>query len=59
MEETYHSWWAKPKAMTRKQIKEMVKNMQKWWIIKKLSDEYHKTEEIEAENILNKLNEQQ
>ena len=56
MQETYSNWWSKPKAMTKKQIKEMIKNMKIWWIIKEKSDKYHKSEEIEAENILQQLN---
>ncbi len=41
--------------MTRRQIQEMVRNMQKSSIVNKKSKEYHKKEEIEADNILKKL----
>ena len=41
--------------MTKKQIDEMVKNMGKTKIINKKSNEYHKKEETEAENIIKKL----
>ena len=43
--------------MTKKQIQEMVKNMEKTDIIQEKSKKYHETEEIEADNILKKLNE--
>jgi len=55
MQEWYHGWW-RPKRMTRKQINEMVKNMQKTNIVSEKSKQYHKKEEIEAEDILKKLN---
>ena len=55
MQEWYHGWW-RPKIMTRKQINEMVKNMQKTNIVSEKSKQYHKKEEIEAEDILKKLN---
>jgi hypothetical protein len=38
--------------MTKKQIEEMVKNMKKTGIINKKSNEYHKQEEKEADNLL-------
>jgi hypothetical protein len=41
--------------MTKKQIKEMVNNMKKSDIISQKSKQYHQKEEIEAEDILNKL----
>jgi hypothetical protein len=41
--------------MSQKQIREMVKNMKKSEIINKKSTEYHKKEEIEAEDIIKKL----
>ena len=41
--------------MTKKQIQEMVNNMKKTEIISKKSKDYHKKEELEAENILKKL----
>ena len=55
MQEGYHGWWWKPKKMTRKQVQEMVNNMKKTEIISEKSDQYHKKEEIEAEDILKKL----
>lgn len=54
MWEWYHGWW-RPKRMSKKQIDEMIKNMKKTWIIKKKSNEYHKKEEIEAEDILRQI----
>ena len=41
--------------MTKKQIKEMVENMKKSSVINEKSNQYHKKEEIEAENILKDL----
>jgi hypothetical protein len=41
--------------MTKKQIDEMIKNMKKSDIINKKSNEYHKQEEKEADDILKKL----
>ena len=41
--------------MTKKQIQEMVSNMQKSRIIREKSKHYHQKEEIEAEDILKKL----
>ena len=41
--------------MTKKQINDMIKNMKKTEIISKKSKDYHKKEEIEAEDILKKL----
>ncbi len=55
MQEWYYGWWHCPKRMTRRQIQEMVRNMQKSSIVNKKSKEYHKKEEIEADNILKKL----
>ncbi len=52
MQEWYYGWWWRPKRMTKKQIEEMIKNMKKTGIINKKSNEYHKQEEMEAENIL-------
>ena len=54
MQEWYHGWW-RPKKMTKKQIQEMVNNMKKTEIISKKSKDYHKKEELEAEDILKKL----
>lgn len=55
MQEWYYGWWHNPKRMTKRQIQEMVRNMQKSSIVNKKSKEYHKKEEIEADNILKKL----
>ena len=41
--------------MTRKQINEMVNNMKKTRIVCEKSKQYHKKEEIEADDILKKL----
>ena len=55
MQEWYYGWWWRPKRMTRKQIKEMVDNMKKTNDICEKSRKYHETEEIEAEDILKRL----
>ena len=55
MQEWYYGWWSRPKKMTKKQIKEMINNMKKSGIISEKSKQYHKKDEIEAENILKKL----
>ena len=55
MHEWYYGWWWRPKKMTRKQINEMVNNMKKTSIVSERSKQYHKKEEIEADNILKKL----
>ena len=52
MQEWYYGWWWRPKRMTKKQIEEMVKNMKITGIINKKSNEYHKQEEKEADNLL-------
>lgn len=41
--------------MTKKQINEMVNNMKKSSIVSEKSKQYHKKEEIEADDILKKL----
>ena len=41
--------------MTKKQINEMIHNMKKSEIINKKSEKYHEKEEVEAENVLKKL----
>ena len=43
--------------MTKKQMQEMINNMKKTDIIQGKSKKYHETEELEADNILKKLNE--
>ena len=45
--------------MTRKQIQEMINNMKKTGVIYEKSKKYHETEEMEADNILKKLNNEQ
>lgn len=59
MHEWYYGWWWRPKRMTRKQIKEMVDNMKRTNVIHEKSRKYHETEELEAEDILKKLDEEQ
>ena len=56
MQEWYYGWCWRPKRMTKKQIKEMVNNMKKSSIINEKSNQYHKKDEREAEDILKKLN---
>ena len=41
--------------MTQKQVREMINNMKKSNIVSEKSKKYHKKEEIEAEDILKKL----
>ena len=55
MQEWYYGWWRASKKMTKKQINEMINNMKKSGIISEKSKQYHKNEEIEAEDILKKL----
>jgi hypothetical protein len=59
MQESYHASWWRPKRLTRQQTQEMIRNMQKSWIINEKSKQYHKKEEIEAENILKKLDDKE
>jgi len=59
MQEWYYGSWSRPKRLTKKQTQEMIYNMQKSEIINEKSKKYHEKEEIEAENILKKLNEKQ
>lgn len=54
MQEWYHGWWTS-RRMTKREINEMIKNMQKSEIINKKAKEYHKKEEIDAEDILKRL----
>jgi len=54
MQEWYYGWW-KTRRMTRKQISEMINNMKKSSIISEKAKQYHKKEEIEAEDILKSL----
>ena len=55
MQEWYYGWW-KTRRITRKEINEMISNMKKSDIIIEKSKQYHKKEEVEAEDILSKLN---
>ncbi len=55
MQEWYSGGHYPQKRMTKKQIKEMIKNMEKSKIITEKSNEYHKKDENDAENILKKL----
>lgn len=55
MQEWYYGWWWRPKRMTQKQIRDMVNNMKKSKIVNKKSNQYHKKEEIEAEDILKRF----
>ena len=55
MQEWYYGWWWRPKKMTRRQIKEMINNMKKTGVINEKSKKYHEAEELEADNILKKL----
>lgn len=54
MQESYHWWWSS-KRMSQKQIREMISNMKKSQIINQKSNEYHKKEQIDAEDILKQL----
>ncbi len=54
MQEWYSGGHYPQKRMTKKQIKEMIKNMEKSKIITEKSNEYHKKDENDAENILKK-----
>jgi len=54
MQEWYHWWWTH-KKMTKKQIQKMVDNMRKSWDINRKSNDFHKKEEKETEDILKQL----
>ena len=56
MQEWYYGWWWRPRKMTQKQVREMINNMKKSSIVNEKSRIYHKKEEVEAEDILKKLN---
>lgn len=52
----WYNWSSyKPRKATKKQIQEMINNMQKTWIISEKSKQYHEQEERDAENILKKF----
>lgn len=57
MQEWYYGWGGRPKKMTKRQIQEMLNNMRKSDIVNKKSKQYHEKEEIEAEEIIKKLDE--
>lgn len=55
MQEWYHWWGWRQRRMTKKQLQEMIHNMKKSEVISEKAKKYHKKEEIEAEEILKKL----
>ncbi len=55
MQEWYYGWNWRPKRLTNEQKRKMIKNMRKSTLIVKKSDEYHKKEEAEADDILKKI----
>lgn len=55
MQEWYSWGHYSQKRMTRRQVQQMVQNMKKSKIINEKSNQYHKKEEVEAENILNNI----
>ena len=55
MQEWYHGWGWRPKRITNEQKRKMIKNMRKSKLIGEKSDEYHKKEEKEADDILKNL----
>lgn len=57
MQEWYSGGHYSPKSVSKKQIQEMVKNMKKSKVVSERSRQFHKKEEIEAEDILKRLNE--
>lgn len=57
MQEWYSGGHYSPKRVSKKQIQEMVKNMKKSKVVSEKSNQYHKKEEGEAEDILKRLNE--
>ena len=57
MQEWYYGWGGRPKKMTKRQIQEMLNNMRKSDIVNKKSKQYHEKEEVEAEEIIKKLDE--
>lgn len=57
MQEWYSWGWWRLKRMTKKEIQEMLNNMKKTWLINEKSKKYHEKEEIEADCILKKLEE--
>ena len=57
MQEWYSGGLYSTKRVTKKQIHEMVKNMKKSKVVSEKSNQYHKKEEVEAEDILKRLDE--
>ena len=57
MQEWYSGGHYFPKRVSKKQIQEMVKNMKKSKVVSEKSNQYHKKEEGEAEDILKRLDE--
>lgn len=55
MQEVFSNNRQGKKRMSRKEIETSKKNMKKVPIIEKKSQEYHKAEEAEAEQLLNKI----
>jgi hypothetical protein len=55
MQESYSNSRQSKRRMSRKEIEATKKNMKKVPIIQQKSQEYHKAEEQEAENLLNKI----
>ena len=54
MQEWYHGWW-RLKRPTKREILEMVRNMQKIKKINEKSKKYHEREKFEAEKCLEKI----
>lgn len=57
MQEWYSGGHYSSRRVTKKQIHEMVKNMKKSKVVSEKSNQYHKKEEVEAEDILKRLDE--
>lgn len=55
MQEAFSNNRQGKRRMSRKEIETSKKNMKKVPIIEKKSQEYHKAEEVEAEQLLNKI----
>lgn len=55
MQEWYSGGHYSPRRVSKKQIQEMVKNMKKSKVVSEKSNQYHKQEESEAEEILREL----
>ena len=55
MQEWYSGGHYSTRRMTKKQIQEMIQNMKKSKVVNEKSNQYHKKEEHEAEDILKRL----